>query len=477
LEEPVTKGSFWSFLAVQKSPWQGSFFMEKRGDLVVFVKTMLILNLQQWEVTMEQQAIWAIGIFGVTYGMIIAEKIHRTIVAMLGGILMILFGIVDQQSAMHHIDFNTLGLLIGMMIIVSITAETGLFNYIALLSAKKAKGDPVRIMVSLVIITAVGSAFLDNVTTVLLMVPVTFSITRQLRVNPLPYLITQIFASNIGGTATLIGDPPNIMIGSAVKELSFMSFINNLAPVVVIIMAVTVPIFIFLFRKQIQTTPELKLSIMQIDEKEVITDRKLLIKSVSVMGLTIIGFFLHQLLHLESATVALAGAFLLLLLTGEHAMEKAFTKVEWTTIFFFVGLFVLVSGLIETGVISKLAAQAVELTGGDPVATAMLILWLSAIASAFLDNIPFVATMIPMIQEMGNMGVDNLEPLWWSLALGACLGGNGSLIGASANLIVAGLSGKEGHPIKFVTFMKYGFPIMLITVVIANIYLYLRYLI
>nr|WP_268240206.1 ArsB/NhaD family transporter [Paenibacillus marchantiophytorum] len=424
---------------------------------------------------MEQQAILAIGIFLLTYSMIIAEKIHRTIVAMIGGVLMVVLGVVDQDSALHHIDFNTLGLLIGMMIIVSITAETGLFKYIALLAAKKAKGDPVRILVSLALITAIGSAFLDNVTTVLLMVPVTFSITRQLRVNPIPFLITQILASNIGGTATLIGDPPNIMIGSAVKELTFMAFINNLAPIVFVIMAIMIPIFVFLFRKQIQTTPELKQSIMLMDEKEVITDRKLLIKSLSVLSLTIVGFFLHQLLHLESATVALAGAFLLLLLTGEHAMEAAFTKVEWTTIFFFVGLFVLVSGLVETGIISKLAAAAIELTGGDPLATSMLILWLSAIASAFLDNIPFVATMIPMIQEMGNMGVENLEPLWWSLALGACLGGNGTLIGASANLIVAGMSGKEGHPIKFVAYMKYGFPLMLLSVALANIYIYWRY--
>lgn len=424
---------------------------------------------------MEQQAILAIGIFLLTYGMIITEKIHRTIVAMIGGVLMVVLGVVDQGSALHHIDFNTLGLLIGMMIMVSITAETGLFTYIALVAAKKAKGDPVRILVSLVLITAIGSAFLDNVTTVLLMVPVTFSITRQLRVNPVPYLITQILASNIGGTATLIGDPPNIMIGSAVKELTFMAFINNLAPVVVIIMAVTIPIFVIIFRKHIQTTPELKMSIMQIDEKEVITDRKLLTKSLSILGITIIGFFLHQLLHLESATVALAGAFLLLLLTGEHSMEEAFNKVEWSTIFFFVGLFVLVSGLVETGVISKLAAGAVELTGGNPIATSMLILWLSAIASAFLDNIPFVATMIPMIQEMGTMGVENLEPLWWSLALGACLGGNGTLIGASANLIVAGLAAKEGHPIKFIAFMKYGFPLMLVSVGLANIYMYVRY--
>ncbi|MDG0793982.1 ArsB/NhaD family transporter [Cohnella ginsengisoli] len=426
---------------------------------------------------MEQQAIWAIGIFLVIYALIISEKIHRTIVAMIGGLLMVVLGIVHQETAVHHIDFNTLGLLIGMMIIVSTTAETGVFKYIAVLAAKKAKGEPVRILVLLSLITAVGSAFLDNVTTVLLMVPVTFSITRQLRANPVPFLVTQIIASNVGGTATLIGDPPNIMIGSAVKELTFMAFINNLAPVAVVVMAAYVPLFIWMFRKKIQTTDELKRGVMEMKEKELISDPKLLRKCLIVLGLTLVGFFTHQLFHLESATVALAGAFVLLLLTGEHMMEQAFTKVEWMTIFFFVGLFVLVSGLIETGVIAELAKQAIDLTGGDLVATSLLILWLSAIASAFLDNIPFVATMIPMIQEMGNMGVSNLEPLWWSLALGACLGGNGSLIGASANLIVAGMSGKEGYPIRFVQFLKIGFPLMLLSILISSVYVYFRYLI
>lgn len=425
---------------------------------------------------MEQQAYFAIGIFLVIYALIVSEKIHRTIVAMIGGVLMVALGIVDQWAAIHHIDFNTLGLLVGMMIIVTITADTGLFKYIAVWSAKKANGSPVRILIALSFITAIGSAFLDNVTTILLMVPVTFSITRQLKVSPLPYLITQIIASNVGGTATLIGDPPNIMIGSAVKELTFNAFIVNLAPIAIAIMLVYVPLFVWMFRKKLTTSPELTRSIMDMDEKSLITDRPLLIKSLSVLGLTILGFFLHQALHLESATVALAGAFALLLLTGEHAMEHALAKVEWTTIFFFVGLFVLVSGLIETGVIAELAAQAIEWTGGDPVATSMLILWLSAIASAFLDNIPFVATMIPMIQEMGQMGVGDLEPLWWSLALGACLGGNGSLIGASANLIAAGLAAKEGHPIRFMTFLKFGFPLMLLSVAMASVYVYFRYL-
>ncbi|AMA72275.1 ArsB/NhaD family transporter [Aneurinibacillus thermoaerophilus] len=425
---------------------------------------------------MEQQAIYAIVIFLVTYALIISEKIHRTIVAMLGAIMMIIFGIVDQETALHHVDFNTLGLLTGMMIIVTITAQTGLFKYIAIWAAKKAKGDPVRILVALGLITAIASAFLDNVTTVLLMVPVTFSITRQLRVPPIPYLLTQVLASNIGGTATLIGDPPNIMIGSAVKELTFMAFIMNLTPVVLVILFATVGILALWYRRQLKTTPELKQELMEMNAKDELADPVLLKKCLAVLALTIGGFFVHQSFHLESATVALTGAFLLLLITGEHYLEDALTRVEWTTIFFFVGLFVLVSGLVETGVIAKLAQEAIALTGGDITATAMLILWMSAIASAFVDNIPFVATMIPMIQEMGKMGLTDLEPLWWSLALGACLGGNGTLIGASANVIVAGMASKEGHHISFVKFLLVGFPLMILSIIISTVYVYVRYL-
>jgi Na+/H+ antiporter NhaD/arsenite permease-like protein len=396
---------------------------------------------------------------------------------MTGALLVIGFGLISQETALHHVDFNTLGLLIGMMIIVNITADTGFFTFVAVWAAKKSRGEPIRILIVLALITAVGSAFLDNVTTVLLMVPVTFSITRQLQVNPIPYLLTQIIASNIGGTATLIGDPPNIMIGSAVKELTFLAFINNLAPIATLILIVTLPIFVLLFRKQLHTTQELTKNLMSLNEKECLTNVPLLRKCLIVLGLTILGFFLHQALHLESATVAMAGAALLLLLTGEHTMEQAFARVEWMTIFFFVGLFILVGSLVETGVIARLATLAVEWTQGDVAASAYLILWLSAIASSFLDNIPFVATMIPLIQEMGTLGVDHLEPLWWSLALGACLGGNGTLIGASANLIVAGLAGKQGYTITFVQFLKFGFPLMLLSVAIAHVYIYFRYLI
>ncbi|MBO7743293.1 ArsB/NhaD family transporter [Paenibacillus sp. MWE-103] len=425
---------------------------------------------------MDQQAIWAIGIFAAAYALIVSEKIHRTIVAMIGGLLVIALGIVDQETALHHIDFNTLGLLIGMMIIVAVAADTGAFAYAAVWAAKKAKGRPVPIMIALALLTAVASAFLDNVTTILLMVPISFSIARQLGFSPIPLLITQILASNVGGTATLIGDPPNIMIGSAVEELTFGAFLANLAPIAAIVMAAYVPLFALLYRKQLRTTPERMRNLMDMDQSELITDAKLLVKSLSVLGLTILGFFLHQALHLESAAVALSGAFLLLLLTGEHRMEEAFKKIEWPTIFFFAGLFVLVSGLVETGVMADLAAKAIELTDGNVAAASMLILWLSAIASAFLDNIPFVATMIPLIQEMGARGFDNLEPLWWSLALGACLGGNGTLIGASANLIAAGLSAKEGHPIRFMAYLKVAFPLMLLSVALATGYIYARYL-
>ncbi|ALS30187.1 membrane protein [Paenibacillus sp. 32O-W] len=426
----------------------------------------------------DHQALLAIGIFLITYAMIIAEKVHRTIVAMLGGLIVVALGIVDVESAIeHHIDFNTLGLLIGMMIIVGVTAKTGVFTYMAVWAAKRAKGDPIKIMAALAVVTAVCSAFLDNVTTVLLIVPVTFSISRQLNVHPFPFLFSQILASNIGGTATMIGDPPNIMIGSAVPELTFMAFINHLTPIVAIIMAAHIPLFIFMFRKQMTTSEANKRGIMEMDNSGLITDRPLLIRCLIVLGLTIAGFFLHQLLHVESSVVALAGAFVLLLLAGEHAMEEALTRVEWTTIFFFVGLFTLVGALVDTGVVRSLAVQAIELTGGDLAASSMLILWMSALFSAFMDNIPFVATMIPLIQEMGNMGIDNLEPLWWSLALGACLGGNGTLIGASANLITAGLAAKEGYPITFLKFLKYGFPLMIMSIVLSVVYIYFRYLI
>lgn len=425
---------------------------------------------------MNFEALIALSIFLITYAIIISEKIHRTIISLVGGLLMICFGVLNQESAIHHIDFNTIGLLIGMMIIVNITAQTGLFGYIAVWSAKKVKGDPIKILIVLSLVTAVASAFLDNVTTVLLVVPVTISITTQLKVNPIPILISEIFASNIGGTATMIGDPPNIMIGSAVKELSFLSFINNLSFIIAIILLVTVFIFSWIYRKSLTTTTELKKQLLEKNEKAELKDIPLLKKCLFIITLTIGGFFVHQFIHIETATIALSGAFLLLLITGDIYLDHALAKVEWTTLFFFIGLFVIVGGLVDTGIIAAVAEKALSWTGGDLNSTTLLILWMSALLSAFVDNIPFVATMIPMIKEMGHMGMTNLEPLWWSLSLGACLGGNGTLIGASANLVVAGIAAKEGHAISFGKYLIVAFPLMILSIIISTVYVYIRYL-
>ena len=427
---------------------------------------------------MENATIVAIVIFVIAYALIISEKVHRTIVGLFGAMLMILFGIIEQETAVHHIDFNTLGLLMGMMIIVNITSETGLFNFLAIWAAQKVKARPIALLVVLSTITMVCSALLDNVTTVLLTVPITFSITSQLKVDVMPYLISQILSSNIGGTATLIGDPPNIMIGSAVG-LDFMAFVENLTLVSIIIFILVQFILIGIYHKGLHTQPELQDKIMRLPADAQITDHALLKKCLAVIFLTITFFVLHGSLGLESATVALSGAGLLLLITAtedEEKIVKVLSKIEWPAIFFFGGLFILVGALVETGVIRMLAAEAIHATGGDVEATAILILWMSAIASAFIDNIPFVATLIPLIQDMGQMGLTNLDPLWWSLALGACLGGNGTLIGASANVVVASMSAQRGRPISFLGFMKVAFPVMIFTIIVSNIYVVLRYL-
>ncbi len=352
---------------------------------------------------METATIVAIVIFVVAYALIISEKVHRTIVGLFGAMLMILFGIIDQEVAVHHIDFNTLGLLMGMMIIVNITSETGLFNFLAIWAAQKVKAQPIALLVVLSTITMVCSALLDNVTTVLLTVPITFSITSQLKVDVMPYLISQILASNIGGTATLIGDPPNIMIGSAVG-LDFMAFVENLTLISIIIFILVQFILIGLYHKGLHTQPELQDKIMRLPAGAQITDHALLRKCLVVIFLTITFFVLHGSLGLESATVALSGAGLLLLLTAtrdEGAIVKVLSKIEWPAIFFFGGLFILVGALVETGVIRMLAAEAIKATGGNVEATAILILWMSAFASAFIDNIPFVATLIPRVPGHG----------------------------------------------------------------------------
>lgn len=344
---------------------------------------------------MDSSAYIAIAVFVIAYMLIISEKIHRTIVALTGAMVMIIMGILSQDQAIHHIDFNTIGLLTGMMIMVNITSETGLFNYLAIWAAKKVKANPVKLLVALSALTAVCSAFLDNVTTVLLTVPVTFSITAQLKIPVQPFLIAQIMSSNIGGTATLIGDPPNIMIGSAVPEMDFMAFLTNLGDICIVIFAITIAIIIAIYHKKLHTTTALQEQVMGMNEKEELKDTLLLKKCLTVLFLTIITFMFHAQLGLESATVALAGASLLMLITvsrREKRIANILSRLEWLAIFFFVGLFILVGGLVETGVIKAMAAEAIKITSGNVTASTMLILWLSAIASAFIDNIPFVAT-------------------------------------------------------------------------------------
>ncbi|MGL6015000.1 MAG: ArsB/NhaD family transporter [Selenomonadaceae bacterium] len=428
---------------------------------------------------MAANASLAIFIFIVAYALIVSEKVHRTVVALGAAMILIFAGILSQSEAIHHIDFNTLGLLIGMMVVVNITSETGLFNYLAIWSAKKVKADPLWLLVALSALTAICSAFLDNVTTVLLTVPVTFSITAQLKVNPKPFLVAQILAANIGGTATLIGDPPNIMLGSAVKELDFMAFLTNLSLISILIFIVTMALLVIIYRKELHTTEELKDKVMRLKEKNQISNVKLLKKCLFVLAVTITLFMFHSVLQLETASAALAGASLLMLMTAandEALLAKVFGKVEWLAIFFFAGLFILVGGLVETGVIKMLAVEAMKATQGNLTATTMLVLWLSAIASAFVDNIPFVATMIPLIKDLGELGMPNIMPLWWALSLGACLGGNGTLIGASANVVVSGMAAQHGCQMSFVKYMKVAFPLMLLSIAISSVYLYIFYL-
>jgi Na+/H+ antiporter NhaD/arsenite permease-like protein len=423
----------------------------------------------------EWQVATAAVIFLLVYAIIISEKIHRTVIALAGAVLVIILGIITQEQAVQAIDFNTIGLLTGMMIVVGITRRSGVFEYVAIRAAQYTKGNPLKIMVALCVITALASAFLDNVTTVLLLVPVTFSLCDELEINPIPFLIAEIMASNIGGTATLIGDPPNIMIGGG-AGLGFMDFVTNLTPVILIVFVVTIVLLAIIFRKSLVVTLEKQQRIMVFEPADFIKDYALLKKSLTVIVLVIIGFILHQSLHLESATVALAGAALLMLIARDNKPEDILLTVEWPTIFFFIGLFILVGSLEKVGIIENIARETLSLTHGNQSVTAMAILWMSAIASAFVDNIPFTATMIPLIKSVGQLSGMQLDPLWWSLSLGACLGGNGTLIGASANLVVAGMSSRRGVIITFMQYFRYGFPLMLVSIVISTAYIYLRYL-
>lgn len=424
-----------------------------------------------WDLVTAPQ-ILATAIFALTMLVIMTEKIHRTLAAVTGAILLILTGVLNVESAFSYVDINTLGVLVGMMLFVTIVKSSGIFEYIAIRAAKIAKGRPWAIMAMFMVITALLSAFLDNVTTVLLIGPMTLAITNMLKVNPVPFFLSQILASNIGGTATLIGDPPNIMIGSA-GGLSFTDFVWNTGPAVLLVMAATILCFYFIYGRRLQVDQDAAQVVMALDEGKAIKDRPLLIKSVILVVLVVLGFIFHAQLHLESCTVALTAAVVMLLI-GKQDLEEIIAGVEWTTILFFTGLFVVVGGLQESGVIQILANQLMALTDGHLALTLVIILWVSAIVSSFLDNIPFVATLIPLILTMQNSGMD-VTPLWWAVSLGACLGGNGTLIGASANVVLSGISAKHGYPITFGSYFKVGFPMMLVSIAISTVYLLLRY--
>lgn len=410
----------------------------------------------------------SIVVFVAVMALVVSEKIHRALAALLGAVVLLVIGIIDFNAGMESIDFNTLGVLCGMMMFVAIVKESGLFEFVAIKSAKACKGNPWLIMIAFAVITAVFSAFLDNVTTVLLIGPMTIMLCKTLDINPVPFLLVEIMMSNIGGTATLIGDPPNIMIGSE-AGLSFAQFIMVNAPIVVVIMVVLLVIFRFMYGRHLAVDEKNRLNIMELSAEDAIIDKALFHKSVVMIVLVAIAFMLHGVFNLETSVIALTAAAVIILISGRD-IEVAIEGIEWGTIGFFLGLFMVVGGMEHTGVIEMLGNAIVDATGGNVVLMMIVILWASAILSSILDNIPFVATMIPIIMVMEASGID-VYPLWWALSLGACLGGNGTLVGASANVVLSGIANKEGCNITFMSFTKVAFPLMLVTVALSTIYL------
>jgi Na+/H+ antiporter NhaD/arsenite permease-like protein len=412
--------------------------------------------------------------FGV-YVAISLEAAHKTIVALVGAAVFLLIGVLDATEAFAFIDWHVIFLLVSMMVIVNIARHTGMFQWVAIRTAKAARGEPVAILVLLSVVTAVISAFLDNVTTILITAPVTILIAVELGVSPVPFLVCGAIASNIGGTATLIGDPPNIMIGSA-AGLTFNDFLGNLAPAILVCLAGFSLMAWLLFRGKLKVSATRKARIMTLDARQAIQNRPLLAKSLAVLAAVIAGFLLHDVIGVEASVVALTGASVLMVISDRHEVDAVLRDVEWGTIVFFIGLFVMVGGLVKLGLIGAVARWLIGLTGGDIPTTGTVVLWASGVLSAFIDNIPYVATMTPLIKDIGvSLGGTTVLPLWWALSLGACLGGNGTLVGASANLVAAGLAAKSGYKITFLEFTKYGALFMLMTLLVSTGYLWLRY--
>ncbi|GAB4564894.1 MAG: ArsB/NhaD family transporter [Anaerolineae bacterium] len=410
-------------------------------------------------------------IFVFTYALIVSERVPRTLSALAGAMLMIWLSVIPQEEAFHAIDFNVIFLLAGMMIIANVLRETGVFQWIAVKAVILGKGRPYRILVIMSLITAFSSALLDNVTVVVLVAPITLYIASNLGVSPIPYLVAEILASNIGGAATLIGDPPNILIGSA-AGIDFATFLNHMFIPTFISLAVFLALAWVLFRNELQA-PKGRRALTEIDTSALITNPALLSRALIVMAGTILLFLVHGALHLEPATIALTGATVLLIWTKQD-LHHVLAEIEWPTLFFFIGLFITVEGVVAVGIIDAVASAALRLTQGNLAVTTYLILWLSAVASGIIDNIPYTATMIPLVESLGkSMPVG---PLWWALALGADLGGNATLVGASANVVIASLAERSGHKLGFRDFLRYGIPTTFMALIISSIYIWLRYL-
>ncbi len=415
----------------------------------------------------------AILIFVAALALIASERVDRTKVALLGAVLMLITQVIDQEHAVEAIDFNTIGLLTGMMIMVKLTETTGIYTWVAIRAGQVSRGRPLAVVASLAVTTAVLSAFLDNLTTVLLMVPITFLLADALDIDPIPLVIIEVIASNIGGTATLIGDPPNIIIAGA-TDLTFTDFIVNLGPIAAVSFVVVTGLLYLAYRSQLQVAPEARKRVLELDARRSIEDRDELVRTVPILIGTIVVFFFHQVLELEPATVALAGATAMLLVTRQ-SLEGALAGIEWPTLFFFLGLFVMVGALEETGAIREVADGIASVTGGDRTAELLGIAWVSAIGSGIVDNIPFTATMIPVVEQLqeGNNGDD---AYWWALAMGACFGGNATLVAAAANVAASGMAARAGKPIGFVQFLTAGLPATLISMALATGYIAIRYL-
>ncbi len=420
------------------------------------------------------EAAFAGVIFLVTYALIATDRVDKTVAALLGGSLVVVVGIIDQEEAFAAIDLNVIFLLAGMMILAGILRRTGFFQWVAIRSVKLARGEPYRLLLILSVVTALLSAFLDNVTTVVLLAPVTLYIANVLRVSPLPFLIAEILASNIGGAATLIGDPPNILIGSA-ADLGFDDFLLHMAPAAILVFIAFLAMTYWFFGRDLVVDPATRDSVLALDEREVLTDPGLLRLSLGVIGATVIGFLLAKPLALEPGAIALLGAAALMLLSRAD-VEEVLHEVEWATLFFFVGLFMLVEAVVHVGIVGAVADGLIDATEGNQVVTTLGLVWLSGIASAIIDNIPYTAAMIPVVQDLGAAGVP-IEPLWWALALGACFGGNATIVGASANVVVANLAGRADHPITFGQFLKYGLPVTAVSLAISTGYVFVRYLV